>query len=152
MTLDFYNAWTLIRRNTMKKYEIVKEGLDNYILKYKDKEIRFKSTVNIVNKLQETTKKARMQLVMDLAKEGKTIKDLIVETEKDGKIIQDHSNKDFVEEGYIQQAQTETFLEVIKEMLGVPLEDIVLDIGLTEKEVEEFGVELGGCIVGTPRQ
>lgn len=133
------------------KYEIIKEGLDNYLLKYKDKEIRFKSSVDIVSKLQETTKKARMNLVMDLAKEGKTIKDLIVETEKDGKIIQDHSNKDFIEEGYLQQAQTETFNEVIKEMLGVSLEELVMDMGLNEKEVEEFGVELGKCIVGTPR-
>ena len=134
------------------KYKIIKEGLDNYILKYKDQEIRFKSSVDIVSKLQETTKKARMNLVMDLAKEGKTIKDLIVETEKDGKIIQDHSNKDFIEEGYLQQAQTETFNEVIKEMLGVSLEELVMDMGLNEKEVEEFGVKLGECIVGTPRR
>ena len=133
------------------KYEIIKEGLDDYILKYKDKKIRFKSTVNIVNKLQETTKKARMQMVMDLAKEGKTIKDLIVETEKDGKIIQDHSNKDFIEEGYLQQVQSEVFNEAAKEMLGVPVEKLVMDIGLNEKEAEAFGEELGKCMVGTPR-
>ena len=133
------------------KYEIIKEGLDDYILKYKDKKIRFKSTVNIVNRLQETTKKARMQMVMDLAKEGKTIKDLIIETEKDGKIIQDHSNKDFIEEGYLQQAQSEAFNEAAKEMLGVPLEELVVDIGLNEKEAEKFGEDLGRCMVGTPR-
>lgn len=135
----------------MKKYEIIKDGLDNYILKYKDKEINFKSSVGIVNKLQESIKKARMNLVMDLAKEGKTIKDLIVETEKDGKIIQDHSNKDFIEEGYIQQAQTEAFNEVVKEMLGSSLEELIIDMGLNENEVEEFGVDIGKCMVGTPR-
>lgn len=135
----------------MKKYEIVKDGLDNYILKYKDKQICFKSTVNIVNQLQESTKKARMNMIMDLSKEGKTIKDLIVETEKDGKIIQDHSNKDFIEEGYIQEEQAKVFQNVIKEMLGVSLEDLILDIGLNEKEVEELGTDLGRCLVGTPR-
>ena len=135
----------------MKKYEIIKDGLDNYILKYKDKEISFKSSVGIVNKLQESIKKARMNLVMDLAKEGKTIKDLIVETEKDGKTIQDHSNKDFIEEGYIQQAQTEAFNEVVKEMLGSSLEELIIDMGLNENEVEEFGVDIGKCMVGTPR-
>lgn len=135
----------------MKKYEIIKNGLDDYTLKYKDKEISFNSTVDIVSKLQDSTKKARMRMVMDLAKEGKTIKDLIVETTKDGKTIEDHSNKDFIEEGYIQQAQTEVFNEIIHEMLGVSLENLVMDIGLNEKEVEEFGVELGKCIVGTPR-
>ena len=133
------------------KYEIIKEGLDDYILKYKDKKIRFKSTVNIVNRLQETTKKARMQMVMDLAKEGKTIKDLIIETEVNGKIIQDHSNKDFIEEGYIQQVQAEVFNNIIKEMLGMSLEELVMDIGLNEKEIEKFGEDIGKCIVGTPR-
>lgn len=133
------------------KYEIIKEGLDDYILKYKDKKIRFKSTVNIVNRLQETTKKARMQMVMDLAKEGKTIKDLIVETEVNGKIIQDHSNKDFIEEGYIQQVQAEVFNNIIKEMLGMSLEELVMDIDLNEKEIEKFGEDIGKCIVGTPR-
>mgnify|MGYP003289198019 FL=1 len=135
----------------MKKYEIIKDGLDNYILKYKDKQICFKSTVNIVNQLQESTKKARMNMIMDLSKEGKTIKDLIVETEKDGKIIQDHSNKDFIEEGYIQEEQGKVFQNVIKEMLGVSLEDLIIDIGLNEKEVEELGTDLGRCLVGTPR-
>lgn len=133
------------------KYKIIKDGLDNYVLKYKDKEINFKSSVDIVSKLQETTKRARMRMVMDLAKEGKTIKDLIIETEKDGKIIQDHSNKDFIEEGYLQQEQAEVFNEVVKDMLGVSLEELVIDMGLNEKEVEDFGVELGKCIVGTPR-
>ena len=133
------------------KYEIIKEGLDDYILKYKDKKIRFKSTVNIVNRLQETTKKARMQMVMDLAKEGKTIKDLIIETEVNGKTIQDHSNKDFIEEGYIQQVQAEAFNNIIKEMLGMSLEELVIDIGLNEKEIEKFGEDIGKCIVGTPR-
>lgn len=135
----------------MKKYEIIKNGLDDYTLKYKDKEINFKCSVNIISKLQDTNKKARMNLVMDLAKEGKTIKDLIVETEKDGKIIQDHSNKDFIEEGYLQQAQTEAFDDAVKEMLGSSLEELIFDIGLTEKEVEEFGVDIGKCMVNTPR-
>lgn len=133
------------------KYEIIKDGLDNYVLKYKDKEINFKSSVNIVNKLQETTKNARMRMVMDLAKEGKTIKDLIVETKVDGKTIQDHSNKDFIEEGYLQEEQAKVFNEIVKEMLGYTLEELVIDIGLNEKEVESFGEELGKCIVGTPR-
>ena len=69
----------------MKKYEIIKDGLDNYILKYKDKEIQFNSTVNLVSKLQDITRQARMRMITDLAKEGKTIKDLIVETEENGK-------------------------------------------------------------------
>ena len=135
----------------MKKYEIIKNGLDDYVLKYKDQQIHFKSTVNIVKDLQETTKRARMKMVADLSKEGKTVKDLIVETTIDGKIIQDHSNKDFIEESYVKEEQAQTFYKAIQEMLGVPLETLIQEIGLNEKEAEEFGADLGKCIVGTPR-
>lgn len=135
----------------MAKYEIIKNGLDDYTLKYKDKEINFKSSVELVNKLQDITKRARMQMVMDLAKEGKTIKDLVVETKVDGKIISDHSNKDFIEEGYIQQVQEQIYNEVIEKMLGISLESLIVDMELNETEVEEFGKELGECLVGTPR-
>ena len=135
----------------MKKYEIKKQGVDDYLLTYKDQEIHFKSTVNIVNKLQDATRQARFKMINDLAKEGKTIKDLIVETNVDGKTILDHSNKDYIEETYLQQEQTNIFNEAIKEMLGMPLEDLIVEIGLDEKEVEEFGADLGRCMIGTPR-
>lgn len=135
----------------MKKYEIKKLGVDDYLLTYKDKEIHFKSTVNIVNKLQDATRQARFKMINDLAKEGKTVKDLIVETNVDGKTIMDHSNKDYIEEVYLQQEQTTIFNEAIKEMLGISLEDLIIEIGLDEKEVEEFGADLGRCMIGTPR-
>lgn len=135
----------------MKKYEIIKNGLDDYTLKYKDQEIHFRSNVSIVSELQDVTRRARMKMVQDLAKDGMTIKDLVVETEKDGKTILDHSNKDFIEESYVKQEQASVFQNVIEKMLGCPLENLVLDMGLNEKEVEEFGAELGKCIVGTPR-
>lgn len=135
----------------MKKYEIIKNGLDDYTLKYKDQEIHFRSNVSIVSELQDVTRRARLKMVQDLAKDGMTIKDLVVETEKDGKTILDHSNKDFIEESYVKQEQASVFQNVIEKMLGCPLENLVLDMGLNEKEVEEFGAELGKCIVGTPR-
>ena len=135
----------------MEKYEIKKQGVDDYLLTYKDQEIHFKSTVNIVNKLQDATRQARFKMINDLAKEGKTVKDLIVETNVDGKTILDHSNKDYIEEVYLQQEQTTIFNEAIKEMLGISLEDLIVEIGLDEKEVEEFGADLGRCMIGTPR-
>ena len=36
-------------------------------------------------------------------------------------------------------------------MLGMSLEELVMDIGLNEKEIEKFGEDIGKCIVGTPR-
>lgn len=130
------------------KYEIVKLGMDNYELKYKDKSIKFNSKVDYVNDMQTTIRIARLQMVKDLAKEGKTIKSLIVEEKKDGKIYQDHSNKDFIEQAYIQEVQNNIFQEVIKKMLGISMTDLVLDMGLDEKEVEIFSTQMGEILTG----
>ena len=103
----------------MKKYEIIKNGLDDYTLKYKDQEIHFRSNVSIVSELQDVTRRARLKMVQDLAKDGMTIKDLVVETEKDGKTILDHSNKDFIEESYVKQEQASVFQNVIEKIKHV---------------------------------
>ena len=42
-----------------KKYEFIKNGLDDYTLKYKDKEIQFCSKVEFIKELQEVQKNVR---------------------------------------------------------------------------------------------
>jgi len=137
------------KEEKMSKYEIVKLGMDNYELKYKDKVIKFNSKVNYVNDMQETLKIARLNMVKDLAKEGKTIKSLIIEEVKDGKKYIDNSNKEFLEEAYIQEAQNTAFQKVIEKMLGMNIVDLALDMDLTtEEEVNEFSTQLGEIITG----
>lgn len=137
------------KEEKMSKYEIVKLGMDNYELKYKDKVIKFNSKVNYVNDMQETLKIARLNMVKDLAKEGKTIKSLIIEEVKDGKKYIDNSNKEFLEEAYIQEAQNTAFQKVIEKMLGMNIVDLALDMELTtEEEVNEFSTQLGEIITG----
>lgn len=135
------------------KYKVIKNGVDDYTLKYKDKEIKFKSKVGLVSELQEVNKKARLQMIKELAEQGMTVKDLIIETTKDGKTIMDHSNKDFLEEGYIQTMQGEIFLKVIEDALGVDYNQLIQEIGLTtEDEITKFSEEIGSAITGgTPR-
>lgn len=135
------------------KYKIIKNGVDDYTLKYKDKEIKFKSKVGLVSELQEVNKKARLQMIKELAEQGMTVKDLIIETKVDGKTIMDHSNKDFLEEGYIQTMQGEIFLKVIEDALGVDYNQLIQEIGLTtEDEITKFSEEIGSAITGgTPR-
>jgi len=131
------------------KWNIRKEGIDNYFLEYKDKMIPFHSNVGAVNDLQSVYKNARQKMVMELAKEGKTVKDLIVEVEKNGKIIQDHSNRDFIEESYIKEEQAIRLAKIVKNTLGLTYQELILDMGLnTEEEVSEFFTELGNCLVG----
>ena len=131
------------------KYEIVKLGMDEYELKYKDKSIKFNSKVEFVNDLQNATKNARLKMVKDLAKDGLTIKSLVVEQHKDGKTYVDNSNKEFMEEAYIQETQSEIFQDVIKKMLGMDLTELTLDIGFeTEEEVTKFGEDIGDILMG----
>lgn len=137
----------------MGKYEIIKNGIDDYTLKYKDKEINFNTNVGIVKKIQEVQKNARVKLIMNLTKEGISIKDLVKEEKRDGKTYYDNSNKEELEKIYIEQEMGEVFQTEIEKMMGMPLTTLLEEIGLTEeKEIEEFSSELGKVMVGqTPR-
>lgn len=131
------------------KYEIIKHGMDEYELKYKDKSIKFNSKVEFVNDLQKAMKDARLNMVADLAEKGKTIKSLVKEQIKDGKIYIDNSNKEFIEQAYIQEAQNEVYQNVIKKMLGMDLTELALDIGFeNEDEVTKFGEDIGNILMG----
>ena len=132
----------------MIDYKITKNGLDDYTLKYKDKEIRFHSKVGIVKELQNINKKARMKMVEDLAEQGKTIKDLVIEKVVGEKIIYDNSNKNFIEEGYINDMQGEVFTKALEEMLGIPFESLIKELEVkTEEESEKLATELGTCLI-----
>lgn len=132
----------------MVKYEIIKNGMDDYTLKYKDKEVRFHSRVGIVNELQSVNKKARLKMIKELQEEGLTIKDLVVETKQGEKTIMDHSNKDFLEESYINETQAQIFLEALEQMLGMKFEDLIKELEIkTEQESGELATKLGECLI-----
>lgn len=133
-----------------KKYKFIKNGIDDYTLKYKDKEKNFCSKVEMVKDLQEVTKNARLEMVTDLAKKGMSVQDLIKEHKEGSKIIYDHSNKDFVEQGYIQQEQAKVVDKICKQVFGMDSSAIILDIGFSdEKEVEQFYKEFGDILANS---
>lgn len=133
----------------MKKYEFIKNGVDDYTLKYKEKEINFKSNVSIVSELQDSIAKARMNMIKDLAKEGMTIKDLIIERKENGKIFYDNTNKEELEKTYLEKEQSEIFMNIIEKLFGMKITDLFLDIGFeTEQESAEFSEEFGKILVG----
>jgi len=132
-----------------KKYEITKNGADDYTLKYKDQEIKFKSSIQLVNDIQEANKKARIKMIMELSKEGMSLKDFIKEEKKDGKTYYDNTNKAELEKIYIEQETGQIFMDTIKNMLGKDYQDLISEIGLeTEQEILEFSELLGKAIVG----
>lgn len=136
----------------MKKYEIIKNGTDDYTLKYKDKEFNFKTEIKIMSKMQGANKVARTKMVMDLAKQGISIKDLTIEKKENGKTYLDNSNKVEIEKAYIDDETANVFSEICEEKFGMDLTSLVLDIELSEKEMEDFSMELVQALTGkTPR-
>ena len=133
-----------------KKYEFIKNGLDDYTLKYKDKEIQFCSKVEFIKELQEVQKNARLKMISDLTKEGMSVQDLIIKKTEGAKTIEDHSNKDYVEQGYIQQEQVRVIDNICKKLFNMDASTLILDLGFTEeKEVEDFYKEFGDILAGS---
>lgn len=135
-----------------KKYEIIKNGTDDYTLKYKDKEFNFKTELKLMAKMQSANKNARTKMIMDLSKQGISIKDLTIEKKENGKTYLDNSNKSEIERAYIEDETANVFSEICQEKFGMDLTTLILDIDLDEKEIEQFSVELVQALTGkTPR-
>lgn len=130
------------------KYEFIKNGKDDYILKYKDQQINFKSTVDVATKLQESIEKGKNNLIFDLAKQGLTVKSLAIETKKDGKTYVDNSNYEMLEKNYINKSRTDVFMEIVEELFNKKFTDLIIEMELTEKEMAKFGEDLGNILNG----
>lgn len=133
----------------MKKYEITKNGTDDYTLKYKDKEFNFKTDISVMSKMQGANKSARIKLLKDLSKEGISLKDFTIEQKKDGKTYFDNTNKVELEKAYIEEETANVFSEICKSKFGLGLVELIQDMDLEEeKEVTEFSKELAEALTG----
>lgn len=133
-----------------KKFEFIKNGIDDYTLKYKDKEIRFNSKVEFIKDLQEVQKNARNRMVADLIKQGMSVQDLIIKRVEGAKTIEDHSNKDYIEQGYIQEEQSKVLDNICKKLFNMDVSTLILDIGFNdEKDIEVFYKEFGDILAGS---
>lgn len=131
------------------KYQIIKNGTDDYTLKYKDKEFNYKSDIELMSKLQSAPKLARIEMLKDLAKEGISLKDFTIESRKEGKTYFDNTNKNELENTYIQNKMLEIIDNTCKEKFNLSFTELLLDIDLTEQqEQEKFSSELGSSLMG----
>lgn len=130
------------------KYEFVKNGVDDYSLKYKDKEVKFKSDVSIISRMQETIAAGKLKMVADLTKKGMTVKDLVIVKKVDGKTYYDNTNKIEVENSYIQTEQGLVFNEILKEKLGMDIQQLQTELELTEDDLGKFGEDFAKVITG----
>lgn len=133
----------------MEKYKITRNGVDDYLLEYKDKKINFKSNVDIITELQSVNEKAKQKMIIDLAKQGITMNELVKEVKKDGKTYYDNSNKDEMIKAYAKIETGILFNKAIEKMMGVSLSELALDIGLeTSEEADKLSTELGEILIG----
>lgn len=133
-----------------KKYELIKNSKDNYTLKYKDRSIDFKTDIALISEMQGINKKARINMIKDLSKEGISMKSLSVEEKKDGKTYIDNTNKEELENAYVEEAMTDFFDDICKRYFNMGLAELLVDMDLTEdtKQVEQFTTEFISALTG----
>lgn len=131
------------------KYEFIKIDNDNYKLKYKEKEFEFKKDVALMNEFQGLNAKARNKLIIDLAKEGLTTKDLTIKKEENGKIYYDNTNIKEMEKNYLNMESLNMFDRITNKYFKMSLLELIEDIGINdENEVEEFSTKLIKVLTG----
>lgn len=130
------------------KYKFEKIDNDTTKLSYKEKEFNIKRDVQLTKKVQSIYMKARTKMMVDLAKEGITKKDLVIERKENGKTYYDNTNVTEIEQTYIQMVSLELYNEICKKSTGMEFEELMEDIGLNENEAEKFGEEFSKAIQG----
>jgi hypothetical protein len=132
-------------------YEFIEVDKDTTKLKYKDKEFLIKRDVGLLKDLQSINVKAKRRMVMELAKEGLTTKDLVIEKNINGKKIMDNSNLTEMENSYVQQESLNVFDNLVNKFCGMSIAELIMDIGiLDEKQSEEFGNKLINAFTNVP--
>lgn len=112
-------------------------------------EFEIKRTVNLLKELTSATHRARNRLIKDLAKEGITKSDLVKETKKDGKTYYDSSSWDELEQSYYEEENQNILSNVVEQLTGFDLITLIVEMGLGEKEIEQFSTKLVEALTGT---
>jgi hypothetical protein len=130
----------------MYKIEYVDE--DKRILKYKDKELEFTKDVELASKFQELPKRTKTRMIVDLAKQGISINDLVIKTQKDGKTIEDHSNEDAIYKMYQGEEMLKILDEICTKYFNMTVVELIKDMELTKEQELKFGEDLMKALIG----
>lgn len=113
------------------------------------KEFEIKRNVALLQELTSATHRSRNRLIKDLAKEGLTKNDLVKEVKKDGKTIYDNSSWDELEQSYYEEENQRILSNVIKDITGYDLLELIMGLGLEEQQMTNFTSELLLALTGT---
>ena len=130
------------------KYQIVEVEEDILELRYKDKVFSSKRNIELVKEYQDLERKAKVQFVIDLQKDGYTTNDLVKEVKEGSKTYMDYSSLNYLQEQYVNGKRMEFFQDFCKKITGMSLEELILDIGITEDESMQFGLDFSQLITG----
>ena len=141
-------------------YEFIKNGLDDYTLKYTDKdnkvvEIPFKRTIEMATKVQAITSNARIKMFKELTKQGMSKDDLTIRRD-DGKghITYDETNYIEFEKKYLEEETALTMNEIMEDCFKMNMIDLFTSMGIdlnsndsiTIKKVSMFSNKFGMII------
>ena len=113
------------------------------------KEFEIKRTVELLKELTSATHRSRNRLIKDLAKEGLSKSDLVKEVKKDGKTLYDSSSWDELEQSYYEEENQIILSNIIEKVTGYDMITLVVEMGLNEKEIEDFSTQLVIALTGT---
>lgn len=132
------------------KYTFEKKDEDTTILKYKEKEFTFTKDIATLYKMQSINFTAKNEMIMDLAKKGMTLDNLIIKKVQNGKKYEDETNVITMENNYKIKITLEIFNEICRRFTNMDLQELMSDIGITEQEESElFGKQIKEAIIGT---
>lgn len=112
-------------------------------------EFEIKRNVELLKELTSATHKSRNRLIKDLAKEGLSKSDLVKEIKKDGKTYYDSSSWDELEQSYYEEENQLILSEIVEKITGKDIITLVVEMGLNEKEIEDFSIKLVEALTGT---
>lgn len=130
----------------MYKIEYVDD--DKRVLKYKDKELEFTKDVELASKFQELPKRTKTRMIVDLAKQGISVNDLVIKTQKDGKTIEDHSNEDAIYKMYQGEEMLKILDEICTKYFNMTVVELIKDMELTKEQELKFGGDLMEALIG----
>lgn len=130
----------------MYKIEYVDD--DKRILKYKEKELEFTKDVELASKFQELPKRTKTRMIVDLAKQGISVNDLVIKTQKDGKTIEDHSNEDAIYKMYQSEEMLKILDEICTKYFNMTVVELIKNMELTQEQELKFGSDLMEALIG----
>ena len=119
---------------------------DEFILLYDQKQIKFKRTIKIAQRLQSLDSEARFKVIKKISEMGYTIDNnpFIVVKQEGSKTIRDESNFNYLIEQEKNIAMAEIVADIVQETLGISFEELIKELGINvndEKEIVKFTSE-----------